>query len=558
MSEHEKSDGYYDIQCPLCAEEGYDSAEDNLRVYDSGVAFCYVRHGYVKHLSEKTDETVVEEVLEEYTGGMLDGVYGDLKGRGVNRKTCEFYGYKINRDHQLHLANFYDAAGQLVMQQHRDRDKNFAFYGDKSFTNTLYGQWLFSADDRVFCTITEGMIDCLSVAQAFDCKYPVLSLPNGAAAAKKVLEANLKYLSGFKYIVLAFDNDRDGQKATENCLKILGPGKIRVAKWRLKDANDLLQQGLTDEIRKTVYNAVEYVPAPILTGEAFLECLRGHSQKTQKWPWAIANEVIAPMYTPAVYTFAALPGVGKTVVMADIMRDAIARGQNVGVISLEEASQKLLLKITDMITGSNLRDIKNRQLTDDEIELARPIAEKIVTYDHSQYGSDIDTILENLPYIAQALKCEIVIFDNLSFSVTGAADDERKNLDKAMLKLKSSSTSSCYTLFNICHLNDDKDDFRDATMRGSRGMMMYSDQVIYLGRDTESQDPDDRNTLIFYVKKDRESGMDTGKEFSLKYDPALKRFVDGKVSSREQNIDFETGEILPDIDLLPFTMGVGS
>ncbi len=179
-----------------------------------------------------------------------------------------------------------------------------------------------------------------------------------------------------------------------------------------------------------------------------------------------------------------------------------------------------------MISGVNLREIRDRALTTDEIELARATANSIVTFDHRTYGSDLITILDNLPYIAQGLNCEFIIFDNLSFAATNLAEDERRGIDKAMLQLKDSSTKYNYVLFNICHLNDDSDDFRACSIRGSRAVHMYSDYEIYLGRDVESQETTERNTLEFFVKKDRETGEDTGKSFNLRYSPKDKKFLD--------------------------------
>jgi hypothetical protein len=41
--------------------------------------------------------------------------------------------------------------------------------------------------------VTEGEIDCLSVAELQKCKWPVVSIPTGAPSAKKALAANLEY-----------------------------------------------------------------------------------------------------------------------------------------------------------------------------------------------------------------------------------------------------------------------------------------------------------------------------------------------------------------------------
>jgi twinkle protein len=403
----------------------------------------------------------------------------------------------------------------------------------------LYGSWLFTPDERVFLTITEGQLDALSVSEAFDRKYPVVSLPNGVKSAAKVIQQNMAYIKGFKYVVLAFDSDEPGQQAVKECLALFTPGKLRIAKWEQKDANDHLKLGETSAIRNIIYNAVQYIPEPILTGNDWLEGLVGYERKTRPWPWAAANTTIAPLSIPGIYSIAALPGVGKTMVVADIMKDAIERTGKVGVISLEETSQNLLLKLTDMIKGTRLSNISNRKLTNEEIEMCREVTEKVVTYDHKTYGYGLDTILENLPYIAQSLNCDTIIFDNLSYSATDENDDERRAIDKAMIKLKDSSTKYNYILINVTHLNQDGADFKDSTIRGSRGIIMYSDYVIHLGRDVEAEDAAVRNTLTFHVKKDRMRGVDTGKSFDLHYDPVNRCFKDKyKV---EENITYNSG-----------------
>ena len=511
-------------QCPECAAEGLDTACDNLVTFISGVKYCVARHGTMG-VGDKTSpvESKVNEIVKA-SSDLWDGVYPTSPIRGISPKTFKFYGYQINKEKRCHLANYYNEAGQVVMQQVRDANKNFPLRGDVSYNNTLYGAHLFTPDERVFITITEGQLDALSVAEAFDRKYPVVSLPNGCQSAYKVLLNNQKYLSGFKYVVLAFDNDGPGQDAINQCLKIFEPGKLRIAKWTRKDANDHLKEGEAATIRNLVYGAVEYLPAPILTGDAWLDTMRSFQRKTMPWPWEAANAVLSPIFIPSIDTIAAWPGVGKTVVMADIMRHAIKLKGKVGVISLEESAQILLIKLTDMLTGSKLQEVSNRDFTEEEIEMCRQATENVVTYDHKTYGSDLETILENLPYIAQSLNCEIIIFDNLSYAATGEADDERRGIDKAMIKLKDSSTKYGYTLFNVCHLNEDSDDFKKTKIRGSRGVEMYSDRIIYLGRNCESDDIISRNTLTFYVKKDRATGRDTGKSFDLYYNPTTRRF----------------------------------
>lgn len=504
--------------CPQCTAQGRDTAGDNLYTFDSGVQYCVACGETIN---------VIGRVLMPKTE-MLDGIYTNIRSRKISKKTCEFYGYMINAEKRVHIANYYDDVGTLVMQQHRTTDKQFPIFGDHSYKDQLWGLSRFNPDERVFITITEGQIDALSVAEAFDCKYPVVSLPNGCSAAAKVISKHMHILDKFKYVVLAFDNDEPGRKATEECRQLFEPGKIKIAKWPQKDASDLLQQGLVKEIRDVIYGAVEVLPAPILTGDALLNTLKDYKPKSCAWPWKTANDVINPIYIPGIYTIAALSGVGKTILMADLMRSQIEQGAKVGVISLEESIPNMLIKLTSAITGIDLKKIRNRQLTNEEIEQCRSTANSIVTYDHRTYSSDLISILDNLPYIAQSLNCQFIIFDNLSYSAAGMAEDERRNLDKAMKLLKDSSTKYEYTLFNVVHLNDDSYNVEKSTMRGSRGLLMFSDSVIYLSRDVESQDPLLRNTLRFYVKKDRASGEDSGKSFQLYYNHERQRLEDFK------------------------------
>lgn len=521
------------VQCPLCAQEGYDTAEDNAHVFDSGYANCVARHGSIGKINQATVKKIERpKSMTSKKSKFKEGEYADIKSRNLKKSTCEFYGYMINREEQCHIANYYDAAGQVQMQQIRTVDKQFPIIGNKIFNETLWGSHLFTPSDNVFITITEGQIDALSVAQAFNCKYPVVSLPNGASSAKSVLLKNKKYLDGFKYVVLAFDNDGPGKEATEECMKVLEPGKVKIARWTKKDANDLLKDDKESEIRDIVYRAVEYIPEPILTGDNLLRSLETYTSRTMEWPFKNAQTLIQPIRIPAVYTIAARPQIGKTEFVGEIMRSIIGNGGKVGVISLEQTMQQILIKLTDTLTGSRLSEVTNRQYTPEEIEICKMVSENLVIYDHITYGSDLMQVVENIPYMIKALGCEIVVFDNLSYSATAHKGDERRGIDQAMIALKDSTIKYDYTLFNVCHIkredvhvfgDDDSLPVMVEDIRGSQGVEMYSDYIIGLHRDKNNENLSLRNTLEAYILKDRMTGNDTGKKFIMRFDSNTRR-----------------------------------
>ncbi|MCK4518187.1 toprim domain-containing protein, partial [Candidatus Babeliales bacterium] len=292
--------------CPSCRSAGHDRAGDNLVMYDDGGMFCHARCGLVTG----SDGHEEREIM---TGGMIDGFCKAIPNRGISLETCEKYGYKVNQEKQLHIANFYDAAGNTVMQKTRDANKDFRVLGDSKYMKTFYGQWLFNPHEKLRITITEGELDALSIAEVFNCKYPVVSIPSGAKGAKAAILANKAYLEKFDFVVLAFDNDEAGRSATDECVKLFSPGKVRVVNFgKYKDANEMLVAGARRDLISAVYEAKAWLPPAVKTGSDLTELLDKHITRTKPWPWAKANKVMQEMRIPAVYSIAAESKVGKT------------------------------------------------------------------------------------------------------------------------------------------------------------------------------------------------------------------------------------------------------
>lgn len=493
--------------CKLCLQENLDTTGDNCVTFVSGVQHCH-RHGVIgvpKKKQENIKNMGSKLPLEE-------GILCALTSRKISKETCEFYGYLVNPEKKIHIANYYNGSGQVVCQMLRHHPKRFEVRGNSSYMNQLWGMNKFTPNENKYITITEGQIDTLAIAETFNCRYPVVSLPNGAGSAENVIRHNLSWLLGFKYVVLAFDNDGPGRQAIEDCIELFPPGKVRVAQWRTKDAGDLCKEELYQEIRETIQNAVAYIPPAILTGDNLLAKLDGFVSETVDWPWETLRRNLNPMQKPSVITWAGLPGVGKTVLMNGLIKHSIGNGMKVGIISLEQMISRAVLTIASDLTGIPLNKINDRSLTEEELQQCKWVTDSLVVFDHETYGSDIYQILDALPHIARSLDCETIIFDNLSYSATNASDDERRHIDKAMIALKDCSTKHNFILHNIAHLNGDEE-----SMRGSRGIFMYSDSVIYLSRDVEAEDIMLRNTLNFHVKKDRATGEDVGKFLQMYY-----------------------------------------
>ena len=127
----------------------------------------------------------------------------------------------------------------------------------------LFGQNLFP-DKGTRLTIYEGELDAASGWEAQP-KWPHVSIPNGAKAAKKSLQRVLELLQNYDEIVLFFDNDEAGRQAAQECAELLPAGKAKIARLeKYKDASDALQAGDSEAIRRAIWDAKTYRPDGIV------------------------------------------------------------------------------------------------------------------------------------------------------------------------------------------------------------------------------------------------------------------------------------------------------
>ena len=252
-------------RCPKCASNGKDNSGDNLARYSDGGAYCFSCQFF-----EKGDgSTSVEPTPASFK--VYRGAIRHLDDRKIDTKPCRVYGYQtadIN-DKEVHIANYFKD-GQLVAQHMRGPNKQFHWVGSPRGCE-LYGQHLWP-DTGKKLVITEGEIDCLTVAQLQDCKWPVVSLPNGAAGAVRDIKNNLTFVNGFEEVVLMFDMDDAGRDAAKAVADILPPGKAKIASLPFKDANECLVKGNSKAIIQGMWNATVYSPDEILHISTVTEC----------------------------------------------------------------------------------------------------------------------------------------------------------------------------------------------------------------------------------------------------------------------------------------------
>ena len=504
-------------------------SSDANGIYTDGHTYCFSCH----HYTAGNDTQHTHQMQSNVT---FKGSAQRLQKRNISEKTCEFY--KIYRD-ETHLRfPYFDGSGRLQGFKTKTKLKQFKYEGVS--TDTLFGQHLFPTSGKRI-VITEGELDAASCYEAME-NWPMVSLPHGAAGAKKDLQKQIPLLQGYQEIVLFFDNDDAGRKATEEAASILPSGKVKIARLeKYKDASDALQANDKDAIRRAIWDAKEYQPDGIVDGKSLLEAVTTPSPPCDhKYKWSGLQEKTHGIRYGELTTITAGTGQGKSTFCRQLATQLLEENVKVGYIALEESNRRTALGLMSVAVGKALHLGEHEYTTLKDAYDSTINGWNLYLYDH--FGSlSADTIYSRIEYMALGLDIKVIFLDHLSILLSGLDGDERRMIDQTMTNLRSLVERTGITLFLVSHLRrtqTDKDHTEGARvslgqLRGSQAISQLSDTVLALERDQQSED--DVSTLR--VLKNRYSG-ETGVAANLKYDKDTCKFNEIKDPIFNPNTDF--------------------
>lgn len=463
------------------------------------------------------------------------GEFRAIPARGLTEETCRKWGYSSGtmRGAPVQIANYRDESGRIVAQKVRTRDKDFVFLGDGK-TCGLYGQHLWR-DGGKRVVITEGEIDAMSVSQIQGHKWAVVSLPKGAAGAKKAVQQSFEWLDRFEQIVLMFDNDDPGQEAVEAVGELrFTPGKLRVAKLPLKDANDMLKAGRGAEVVDAIFAAKPYRPDGIVDGADAWDALNADEDEEghYSYPFEGLQDKLRGVHPGQVVTLAAGSGVGKTEVAREIMFGLLKQGATIGLMMLEEDLKRtgrgfigLAIDRPAHLEWQSIPEDERRRGYEATLGTGR-----VFLYDH--FGStSLENLLAKLRYLAVGCGCEVVLLDHISIVVSGIDEgDERRLIDNIMTEIKQHAMELGITVILISHLKRPQGDRGHeegavtslSQLRGSHAIAQLSDTVIGVERNQQGDRP---NITSLRVLKNRYAGL-TGPAGWLAFDHTTGRLTE--------------------------------
>jgi len=509
----------YHTSCDHCG------SSDGNSVYDDGHTYCFV----CNHVSSGE---LCDDSGRQTKTAMLKGTPVRLKKRGLSEETCRKY--RIHKDGETLRMHYFAKNGQVCAAKIKTKDKDFWMEGNNT-DHQLFGQNLFP-DKGTRLTIYEGELDAASGWEALP-KWPHLSIPNGAKAAKKSLQKVLDLLQNYEEVVLFFDNDEAGRQAAQECAELLPAGKAKIARLeKYKDASEALQAGDNEAVRRAIWDAKTYRPDGIVDAKSLLSLITTPTPPADHdYPFqGLQNKLHGIRYGELI-TITAGSGTGKSSFCRVLASHLLNRQERVGYLALEESNRRTALGLMSAQLGKpyHLEEYEREEL---EHAYNSTIANwNLFLFDG--FGSyDPDTIYSRIEYLACGLECRVVFLDHLSILLSGLDGDERRMIDVTMTKLRSLVERTGISLFLVSHLRrtqQDKNHEEGARvtlgqLRGSAAIGQLSDGVIALERD--QQDPNKQNSTTVRVLKNRHSG-EVGVANELTYDLRTCTFTENEVTS---------------------------
>jgi len=463
--------------------------------------------------------------------------YQAIVSRGLNTATAKTYGILEKPDKTYFSYHDPEDANVPIAAKIRLPDKNFYNVGNWSGAG-LFGQQLFNGGGK-YITLCEGEFDAAAAYQMQGSKYACVSVRNGAGGALKDCKAAYEYLDSFEAIIICFDADEAGCKASKEVAELFS-GKAAIVKHTggHKDACDYLVANDIKGFTAAFWAAEKFVPDGIINGASLWDEVNRPVEKSAvMYPWENLNKLTYGIRESELVTITAGSGLGKSQFVREIVYHILKNSdKNIGLLFLEENARKTALSLMSLAANKplHLPDVESTEEERWEAFEDTMGTQRLFLFDH--FGStSIDNIVARCRYMAKALDTKFLFLDHVSIVVSAQSNgDERKALDEICTKLRMLVQETGITLFMVSHLKrpDGKGHEEGAAsslsqLRGSASIAQLSDMVIGLERNGQAADPIERNTTNVRVLKNRFCGT-TGPAGGLLFNAKTGRMVEIK------------------------------
>lgn len=524
-----QEDGKIRGHCFVCKASFFDIDLENMKEIKP-----------TKHMEQQAPRRTVQWVLENSTERSIDN-------RALPLDILKEYGIRVGIDPATgeidrHFYPIYTGeTGDLVGYKERKvTDKSFVIHGTGKGAG-LFGQKRAGSGGKMLI-VTEGELDAVAATVMLrqrNKNYRVVSLPNGASA--KAIADNIEWIETFENVFLALDQDPVGIQCASDIADILTPGKVKLMKFSEKDPCDMLMSGKSSEFFNAVFNAQEYRPDGIVgVDDIFDEAIKP-VEWGLSWPWESLTKATYGYRRAEIYGFGAGSGCGKTEGFKEIIDHVIHHHHlPAGVIFLEEPVAKTLKVLAGKRFNKRFHIPDGDWTVDELVEGINGLRGKVYLYNH--FGSKSwENIKSKIKYMVRSLGIKDIFLDHLTALVAQEAD-EYKALNKIMEEMASLVQELDCTIFYISHLrkaqgtpHEEGGHVSADQFKGSGAIVFWSNFLFGYERNQQAEDDMEKNTTLFRVLKDRNTGLSTGLRFNLLYDHKTGRMREFKPEERQQD-----------------------
>lgn len=467
--------------------------------------------------------------------------------RGIRDDIFALFGvrHKLDEDGEV-IEQMYPCTqeGQLVGLKVRGVPKSFRSIGRTGADCELFMQFKFNRGGK-YVLITEGEVDSLSAYQimkdyntskGWDFETAVVSPTTGANSHKQIA-GQYKFFDSFENIIICYDNDKAGKNATEEIVKVLPKGKVKIMQLRHKDPNEYLEEGDSKAFLSDFYDAKTYVPAGVVgSSELYEKLVDSVGMKKIPLPpfMKTLDEMMGSIDLNSITVLAAGSGAAKTTFSNEILYYWLFNSPyKVGVVSLElncaQYAQAMLSRhIEHKISGIKNPEEKLAFLQTDRVKSKSDELFK------DENGNDrfmliderdgsIEVLQEKLEELIISCGCKVLILDPVSDLFDGLPIPDQEKFMKWVKSMIKNYQVAFILISHIRKSGNNKDAAStgaftpEEAVAGSSTIFKSASWVIMLQRDKYAEDPVIRNTTHIVLSKNRTNGV-TGKAGSVYYD----------------------------------------
>lgn len=546
--------------CPSC------NSSDGFAVYEedgkpSG-GYCYVceysESGDNKkskpknkpRVKENMTEKIKEKVSKEQTDELKSRTTTKGSGyRGIRDDILATFGVRTeyNEDNEVKAVYYpMTEAGELVGWKPRIHPKTFGgSIGRTGNTCDLFGQFKFKTGGKT-CLIVGGEHDQLASYQMLKDYYksknwefePVVVSPTiGETGCAKQIQAQYEFFSKFEKCIVGMDSDDAGQKAVEKIVKVLPKGRAFVAKWSLKDPNEMLEKGKQRQFISDFYDAKAYVPDGIVASNSLSEKMR-EELKIPKIPLPPFMHKLQKMMAGGIplgriVNMGSASGTGKSTIIDECVYYWIFNSPHmVGIVSLESDSGQYGIKILSRHISNKIELLESEAALDlleteeikqKEFELFNTIEGAPRFYLVEERDGGVESLKSVIENMIISIGCKVIILDPLQDVLDSLPWEEQAQFmswQKGMIK-----SHKC-TFVNVNHVrksgqeqkaNSTGADLHEEDFHGNSAIFKSGACNLLFMRNKEAEDPIERNTTKMKASKIRWTGL-TGLAGEYYYD----------------------------------------